>query len=313
MRFAQSPPHVPELVQALVDCPGDIRVRRIPDVTRPGTANRHGLESIFTITRRLVETKRAQMEIARLVSTGALPGKARVRQRFEPDRGDAVESTDSGNPVDVPFDVGSRREDRAIILPRQSRALLGCHLGRLKDRPVNGAHQLGPIQQQLRELRGHQVILRVIFQRAFVESLRCLNLTARQRNLVVGGSPPGELAEQFGPVRISGRGPRPVGRGGFPILERLVGASPLREQIDVGRLGRDAVAVDFHGAGSVFVLVLNEQVADLARQLWATLDQLVDGLPVPLELIRRSQFLPGIGDPVCREALLFTFEDGEVA
>ena len=56
----------------------------------------------------------------------------------------------------------------------------------------------------------------------FVKCSRLFKLTVGQRNLAAGGQSSCELGEQSRPVRISGRGPRPVGRGGIPVLERLM-------------------------------------------------------------------------------------------
>jgi hypothetical protein len=94
----------------------------------------------------------------------------------------------------------------------------------------------------------------------------------------------GELGEKFLPLGIPDRGPLPVGRGGIPVLDRPLRASPLREQVDIARLRRDTPAVKSNHAPPV--LVLGKQVADGTGQLRMSRDGLVNGLLVAPNLRR---------------------------
>src|SRR5262249_51253573 len=105
------------------------------------------------------------------------------------------------------------------------------HLGRLEDRPSTRTRIYMLIPEQLSQFRGDEVTPRVRLQGLLVKCSRLCELTLGQRSLAAVIESSCELGEYSCRLRIPGRGPRPVGDGGIPVLERLMGASPLREEI----------------------------------------------------------------------------------
>ena len=120
--------------------------------------------------------------------------------------------------VNVSIRILAAGQDRAVWLERERRAACGFHLRRLEDGPSTGMFVFFLIPEQLSQFRGDPLAVRVRAQRLLVKCLSLIELWPRQSNLPVGGKSPRELGVQLCRVRIPGRGPRPVGRGGIPVF-----------------------------------------------------------------------------------------------
>ena len=114
--FAKAAPDVPDLVQRLVDGPGDVRVRGLVIEAGPGLLEWQGSQTVGAVLRRRIDAERGELEIAGRMPAGSFRRKAGVGQRPQSDRRDPVEIADRGNRVDVTADVVARRQDRSIAL-----------------------------------------------------------------------------------------------------------------------------------------------------------------------------------------------------